>query len=327
MKVTQLSDVVRMLSLIPYFEQHRDYSLMEAAKDLGIDAAQLLKDLHCLWCCGPGETHGELVDMDKPTYRGVNIHDDQGLDRALRLTRVEAAVLLLTLEQLEAIPDLKYRQAVVSAAAKLRSVMGSKAGVIYDSDAARTTLTEEEHATTLLAEAIRRRVLVSFVYSSARSNTRRERRVSPRQLFSREGHTYLVGRDEEAGEERSFRVDRMEGVVVTEESSTPDQSGWVFDPTDPFGFSHAAEWAELAVHPEATWMADYWPMELGEAREDGWIAAEMPWSSETWMCRFLLGQADRIRVLGPDHLRAQMAERAHSALDSYMAYPHRSKKG
>ncbi|MCF4006656.1 WYL domain-containing protein [Corynebacterium uropygiale] len=327
MKVSHLSDVVRMLNLIPYFEQHPGYSLMEASRDLGIDAQQLLKDLHCLWCCGPGDMHGELVDMEKPSYHGVLIHDDQGLDRALRLTRVEAAALLLILEQLEAIPDIENRQAVVSAAEKLRSIMGVKAGVVYDSDAARTTNSDEEHATSVIAEAIRRRVLIRCDYVSARSNTRRERVVDPHHLFSREGQTYLSGLDTETGEERSFRIDRMESVRATEEAAGPLTGARDFDPSDPFHFQESPEWADIELHPQATWMADYWPMELGQASEDGWITAQMPWSSSAWMCRFLLEHSDRIHLIGPESLRAQVAERARSALGSYAACPQHSKKG
>ena len=87
------TDIVRMLNLLPYFQQHPGRSTMEAAVDLGLDPATIMDDLNRLFCCGIGDMPDELVDLD-PQRQAVQIYDAQGMDKPLRLTRTEAGALL-----------------------------------------------------------------------------------------------------------------------------------------------------------------------------------------------------------------------------------------
>ena len=50
---------------------------------------------------------------------------------------------------------------------------------------------------------------------------------------------------------------------------------------------------------------------------DGWVRATMPVASEEWMVRFCLGQADRLRVVGPQKLVDAVARAASAARDRY----------
>ena len=63
-----------------------------------------------------------------------------------------------------------------------------------------------------LFEAISARRRVTFTYRD------RQRRIDPHRLSFRNGHWYLAGFDHDAGEDRSFRLDRLESDVVAAEA-------------------------------------------------------------------------------------------------------------
>ena len=71
----------------------------------------------------------------------------------------------------------------------------------------RAALPGAAHLATLFG-AISERRTVAFDYRGSR------RRIDPYRLSFRNGHWYLAGHDHSRGEERSFRLDRIEGDVV-----------------------------------------------------------------------------------------------------------------
>ncbi len=79
-----------------------------------------------------------------------------------------------------------------------------------------------EH-TRLLADALRRRKVVTFTYQGMQRVEIMTRRVRPLGLLFQHSHWYLVGWDETRRAERVFRVDRMEEVEVNPANpGTPD---------------------------------------------------------------------------------------------------------
>lgn len=310
----KLHALVQSLNLIPYFESHPGHTVMEAARDLGRDPGEIMADLNRLVCSGVGTWPEELVEMSFD-YRKVDITNNQGLDRALRLTPTEAGALLLTLESLETMPGLIDREAVLSAAEKLRSIMDQRAVAIYDSLADDDP--EETGPQTVLREAMEAGRRVRFTYRSASSDNERERTVDPVRIFVHGGETYLAAWEEELGEHRNFRADRMRDMVVLDEPAEPHRREFTFDSSDPFAFATVTKRAELLIRGDATWLADYYPITLGDDRGDGWVHADMPVGSREWFVRFTIGQADRLMVVGPNTLTEAVRRRAESALTAY----------
>lgn len=317
-KAERLSDLVRMLNLIPYFESHPERSVMEAARDLGRAPTEIMDDLTRLWCCGlPGHMPDELVDFDL-NYRRVKVRNNQGMDQPLRLTRTEAGALLLTLESLENVPGLTNRDAVISAASKLRGIMGEETAAVYDSIGENAV--EESLTVQHLREALETGHQVSFDYRSASSDTRRRRTVSPARLFTHEGATYLTAWDDSAEPEpahRNFRADRMGEPELLTEQSTPHAGELAFNAADPFDYGGVDLRADLLIYPDATWLAEYYPIELGEKTPAGLIQATMPVGSVDWFLRFAVGQSDRFTVIGPTTIRDALRHRAKKAASAY----------
>lgn len=317
-KTERLSDLVRMLNLLPYFQAHPQRSIMEAARDLGRKPNEIRDDLNRLWCCGlPGLGPGDLVDLDAD-YQQVTILDHQGMDRPLRLTQTEAGALLLTLESLENVPGLFNREAVVSAATKIREIMGSETTAVFDSIG--EDRENESQTLSQVREAMRSERQISFDYYSASRDTTSRRTVSPARLFTHEEQLYLTAWDPTAGESgahRHFRSDRMSQARIGEAPSEPRLNQLEFNATDPFNYGAVELRAELLIRPDATWLADYHPIDLGERTESGMVRGTMTVPSVEWFLRLALGQSDRMTVSGPEQLRAALLQRAQSAAAAY----------
>src|SRR5947199_10787777 len=87
----------RLLALVPYLLARPGIRIDDAARDFGVSAKQLRRDLELLWMCGlPGYGPGDLIDL---SFEGdaVTVTFDAGMNRPLRLTGGEATALLVEL--------------------------------------------------------------------------------------------------------------------------------------------------------------------------------------------------------------------------------------
>lgn len=305
----KISHLVRTLNLIPYLHKHPNATPMEIARDLGYSHTDVMGDLQRLMLSGVGKRPEELIDL-APEWSGVTVIDDQGMNAPLRLTPTEANALLLTLESLETMPGLIDHSAVTSAAQKIREVMNN------------VGVSDAEHPDTPgvlgpISAALSQRRMLRLTYYAATSDTTRERTVAPVGIFHRDGNTYLSAVEE--GTAKTFRVDRIKEAVLIDDpvpasASAPGSS--VYNAADPFGFGDAKV-ATLRIHPEATWLADFWQIELHDERDRGWVVATMPYGSDDWLVRFCLSQADRVDVVEPAHIAEELAARGKAALERY----------
>lgn len=298
--------VVRMLNLVAYASKRPGATPMEIARDLGSDPEQVREDLDLLFLTGVGKAPGEMIDMDH-SWKGVTILDDQGMDKPLRLTPTEASALLVLLDSLETMPELVDREAVTSAAAKIRQA--TKVRGVDDAEHA-----DEVGVAAVVANALSAQRQLHITYYSASSGTTATRQVEPLSLFHESGATYL--RAAESGEVKSFRLDRIADAELLDAPVTLQHADMeAFDADDPFGLADRDE-AVLAIHPEVTWLADYWEIELAEidGSVDGWVKATMHFGSADWLVRFCLGQGDRVRLIAPESLAEEVRTRAQDAL-------------
>ncbi|WPF67186.1 MULTISPECIES: WYL domain-containing protein [unclassified Corynebacterium] len=296
----RVEELARVLNLIPYFEAHPGRSVFEAARDLGRTPPEIMADLNRLFCCGlPGLMPDNLVDMVH-SYTSVRITNNQGLDRALRLSAAEASVLLMMLESLENQPGLVDAASVRSAATKLRAITGASA--IFDS----TPQQEDSQVGEAIRRAIEDNKQLRFMYASASSDTERLREVTPLRVVMDSGHQYLSAWEEG---HRTFRLDRMSGPeVVDKPGAAPADVGFSFD---------LDRQARLEVHRDAAWLAEYYPISLEGNPQGEWIAATMPYGSTEWLVRFALSNADRLRIISPSQVSSQVSLRAARAIAAY----------
>lgn len=302
--------VVRLLNLLAYSSNHPGLTPMEIARDLGADPMQVRDDFELLFLSGVGTGPGEMIDLEY-SWKGVNIKDDQGMTTPLRLSPAEASALLILLDSLETMPGLVDGRAVRTAAEKIRAVTKSQA--VGDAEH-----TGEAGVAGTVAEALAAKRKLRITYFSASSDTVTEREIDPASLFHQSGATYLHAAQH--GEMRTFRLDRIQSAELLDAPSVATDFDTDFDPADPFGMADRAQ-AKLLIHPDATWLADYWEIELDNAPEHAgapreWIPATMRYGSDDWLVRFCLSQADRVRIVEPAALADEAMSRVHRGLEA-----------
>lgn len=157
-----------------------------------------------------------------------------------------------------------------------------------------------------LFAAISARQPVGFSYRG------RPRQVDPWRLSFRNGHWYLSGFDHGAGEERRYRLDRLQSGV-----SPAGERGSVTPPPTPAGQAPPWELGEgeavvarlLVDADQAGWAVGFvGPRSVEERRDDGSVVLAVPVTNRPAFRSFVLGFLDHAEVLGPPELREEIVE-------------------
>jgi predicted DNA-binding transcriptional regulator YafY len=151
--------------------------------------------------------------------------------------------------------------------------------------------------------ALADRALVTFSYRGE------PREIEPHRLDFQRGRWYLTGHDRARGDERNFRLDRIEGEVgigPPEAFEPPDQEpGRPARPWE-FGEGEPAR-AELLVDADlALWAATQVGDDaVTERRPDGSVVVELPVLNREAFRSFVITFLEHAEILGPADLRAE----------------------
>lgn len=163
-----------------------------------------------------------------------------------------------------------------------------------------------------LFAAVTERRKVEFSYRGHR------RRLEPWGLAHRRGHWYVSGDTPEG--ERVYRVDRIEKLAVSEERDqfkrpkdfdirkVMDGQPWEA------GVEDRVE-AEVRFDPEVAWWAAR-TLGVEEPADDEPLVATVPLTNRDAFLGWVLSFGDSAEVLGPENLRAEVANRVRAALEA-----------
>lgn len=159
-----------------------------------------------------------------------------------------------------------------------------------------------------LFDAVSTRRTVKFDYHG------KHRHVDPWGLLGRGGFWYVVGFDRDAGERRTFRVDRIAGAVEAGEAQSFERPDG-FDPrtafpADPKLLGEADGPTEALVAIDAD-RARAVILELGESsvrarRDDGGVVVRVPCTNRLVFRSWLLGFVEHAEVLEPAEIRQEI---------------------
>jgi predicted DNA-binding transcriptional regulator YafY len=162
----------------------------------------------------------------------------------------------------------------------------------------------------VLRDAVASRHGVSFRYRDV------DRTVDPWGLLLRDGFWYLVGFDHGRGEQRTFRIDRIDGEVVARPDAHFERPDG-FDPraalpSDPKDIGAGPDGPVALVVVDASRAARV-ERELGAdrvvgRRDDGSIEVRVPCGNEPAFRSWLLGLLDRAEVVDPPELRQRIVD-------------------
>lgn len=159
-------------------------------------------------------------------------------------------------------------------------------------------------------ESVAERKRVTFPYRSKEAT--RSRTVDPFGLTHRRGKWYLVGRDEGSDEIRSFRLDRVEGVIHVSHPSRPgpefeipegfNLQGYMERP--PFVQGSLPDKAKVRFDPSTAWWVERSsPWLRLEPDGDLGATAVVEVTDDSGFISWLLGFGEGAEVLEPQRLR------------------------
>ncbi|HKS45632.1 MAG TPA: YafY family protein [Amycolatopsis sp.] len=316
MRTAATDRMPRLLALVPYLLARPGIRIDEAARDFGVSARQLRRDLELLWMCGlPGYGPGDLIDL---SFDGdtVTVTFDAGMNRPLRLTGGEATALLVALRALAETPGVLDTEAVRRAIAKIEAAAGQAqpSGVVVGLGVREGERTARTRG--VVQEALHARRALRIRYYTASRDEITERTVDPMRLLIVQAVGYLEAWCRRVEGVRLFRLDRIDGVVILDEPALPPPDAKPSDITGSGVFQARPDQpeAELVLEPDARWVAEYYPCQELDELEGGRLRVRMRYGDESWMVRLVLGLGGDARVERPARLAEAVRRRAADAL-------------
>jgi proteasome accessory factor C len=248
-----VSRLSRILALIPYVLEKKSADVSEILDRFDYSEEQLTRDLNTVFVCGlPGYGPGDLmeayIDEDE-----VIIDAADYFTRAPRLTSTEALGLLaagMTIIGMgEATPALE------SAVRKLTKAVIPEASSTLVVD----VIDESDNVGILRSAAADRRV-VKITYRSVGKEETTNRDIEPWTVFTTLGRWYVMGHCRLVDDERTFRVDRIRDLEVTDEIF--ERPKRVPEPGVGYTASEDDVVCIIDLYAKALWVLEYYPVEV-----------------------------------------------------------------
>lgn len=294
----------RLLIMLPWIMERGEAPLAEMAATFGLSEADLVKDLELVACCGLPPFIDEMVDVfiDEGT---VVVGIPRFFTRPLRLTAPEGFALLASARVSMDLPGFDADGPLGRALRKLEAVLGSGALVVDEDKPAHT-----DEVVAAISDGER----LTLRYRTGEVGEVSERVVSPRLVFVDRGNWYLIADDHLRGEERIFRIDRIDSLVRTGE----------FDPPRPVVAPSGDDWfrdsglpvVRVRLGEAAAWVTERYP--LRERAEDGEsTVVGLTVADENWFDCLLLRLGLYAEVIEPADRTRRAAEVAAALLARY----------
>ncbi|MET0468317.1 MAG: WYL domain-containing protein [Aeromicrobium sp.] len=310
-----LKQVVRMLAMVPYLQSNQGIPLADLAREFKIKPAQAQRELEIMMLTGWGEYHGELIDFDVTALQDegvVYIRDAEFMARPLRISRSEAAALIVALRTLRQSAAGDQAALIDSALAKLGEAAGTEVDTPVD-----VLLPEVDPGVqAAVAEALAGKRQLQMVYANETRDEQTERVVDPHRAFTEDGHRYLSAWCHNVEADRLFRVDRIVAATVLDAPVTTD-SGQRARLEDLFPQGPHTPSVLVEIEPGADWLLGQYRMDVVEQRSDGSVRARLFGSDPAWLRRVVMRAGGRMRVVDPGEFSAGVRDAAHSALAAY----------
>jgi proteasome accessory factor B len=264
----------------------------------------------------------ELRELGIPLETGTNNPDEE---TGYRISRQAYELPEIVLEPDEAavlgLAARVWRRAELAGAAAGGLLKLRAAGI----DAEETTqpgieprLQTGEAAFGPLWEAVRDARPVSFGYVAAGRTTPQTRNLEPWGVVNRHGRWYVAGFDRDRGEERVFRLSRIEGAVtftgpagsvVVPEGTDVHKTVQAWDATTP-----SIRTAELRIRSGTGVGLRRRATSDEPAGQDGWDLVRAPFSDAGWYADYIASFGADVVVIEPVDLREAVIRRLKGAL-------------
>ena len=295
----------RMLVMLPWLMERGEVPLAEMAARFGLSEPELVKDIELVSMCGLPPFIDELIDVwiDEGV---VSTGIPRVFTKPLRLTAPEGFALLAAARVAMQMPGADQNGALARALVKLADALGDV--VVVEQ--------QQPPAAGEIAAAATESARVLMSYWSADADTPTEREITPRRVFLDRGRWYVIADDHRSGEERTFRIDRIDTCTRTgtidppRDVSAPSGSDWFAGADFPT--------ATLMLAPRARWVVERYPTNTTQLTDDG-LRVELTVASPQWLEELLLRLGAAARVVAPGEWTTLGAQAAARLLARYEA--------
>lgn len=293
----------RLLVMLPWLMERGEVPVAEMAQRFDLTEAQLVSDIELVSMCGLPPYLDELIDVwidEGMVSTGI----PRVFTKPLRLTAPEGFALLAAARVAMQLPGAEPDGPLARALAKLAAALGDV--VVVDQP--------QPPATADITTAADRSARLRITHWSASAGVASERDITPRRVFLDRGRWYVIADDHRSGEERTFRIDRIESWAPTgeidplREVPAPTSDEWFLDDDLPT--------VRLALPATSGWVVERYPVRSVEQADDQWVV-ELAVTDERWLRELLLRLGSATTVLAPDEWQHLGADAASALLARY----------
>ena len=269
--------------MVPWIVANPGVRLAEVAARFGVKEKDVLSDLEVVYMVGlPPYSPDSLIEV---VYEGdrVWINYADFFARPLRLTPAQGLALLASTDALVSMTGTEPDGPLARALGKLAASLGIESEESIDVDLG----AGEPDVIALLRSAASEGTEVEIDYYSYGRDDHSTRTIAPWRVLAAEGAWYVEAWCHLAGDERIFRVDRIEAAVPTSRRSEhrPDDGEpgtQIFHPRK----DHPR--ISLRLEADAGWVIDAYPCEAVSTDSQGRVTATMVVTALPWLERLLV---------------------------------------
>ncbi|QIK76508.1 helix-turn-helix transcriptional regulator [Nocardioides piscis] len=311
--------VGRLLALVPYLHQHGEVRVSEAAAALGVEPAQLDKDLRVLFMCGlPGGYPDDLINVDLDALEGegiIRVDNADYLARPVRFGPTEAAALVVALRVIAQSASPETAEVVERTLSKLEAAgaasMHDQVHVDADPDPGSELLP-------VLQAAIDRGRQLEITYYVPSRDEQTTRVVEARAITRVGDASYLDAWCHTANGDRAFRIDRILAATELPEPVS-ERAGGARDLSDGWFSGGDTVQVTLRLQPPAQWVPEYYAVTSSAPGPDGSLDVVLDVASEAWLRQLLFRVAPDARVVEPPEFAESFISGARATLSLYQA--------
>ncbi len=303
--------VTGLLVMLPWIMQRKRVKISTMAKQFGLTETELMDDIQMAAVCGvPPYSPDALIDVfmdDGMVVAEVPLV----FSRPLKLSTAELFAISVMAKTALQLPGADKKGPLSTALAKIAPLMPSGAETIKVELPDAKFVKELRYAATTGERH-------DIEYFSPASQKRSNRVITARKVFEDSGHWYVAADDHQSGEDRIFRIDRIERLAAVGIFDVVEQ---IFE-TDPQWFASTMQQVTLRVEPEARWIVESYPYisrVTKKIKSHNVVEITMSITSEQWLGRMLLRAGNGVKVVKPVEFKNLGKLSAQKVLARYVA--------
>lgn len=293
------NSLAKLVDILPWLAANPGASADEVAKHFDVSKTDLLNLLQVATFTGPGQGGGELVDIDLYDEESLFVADAKGLDRPIRFDLNTGLEILSGLHYLVQLPGVVDTSELEQFISKLKKAFGVNEIPIE----VQNTDSIDQIALDL-ANAINNGQVVEIEYAAGNTGKFTSRVIEPRNLTVSENIRYVVAFCHAALSERTFRLDRIKSLSLTNRKASLQTSS---------GSSFGLESGLIEVTLECTNAAamEFDPRMIRSKRSvsDSTCELVVLVHDLEWIIREILSSGGQIKPVAPTDLALRIKEK------------------